>query len=154
MRRILARALGLAGLLALPLLALAARPLGGSAPDPLLAAGIAVAAARRETFSRTLLLLGVLRASLSIDPVLPTLGTFLLLGEGTSLAAGTFFGERAFVPGLAGALSAVVLPALLSVFPEGASPGSLGDLLVSALGTGALAALLSRFAFAPRRRRR
>ncbi|MGH7151941.1 MAG: hypothetical protein ACREIU_14645, partial [Planctomycetota bacterium] len=90
MRSALARAVRLGGLLSLPLLALATRPLGGSAPDPLLAAGIAVAAARRDSFARTLLLLGALRASLSIDPVLPTLGTFLLLGQGTSLAAGTF----------------------------------------------------------------
>ncbi|HET6204364.1 MAG TPA: hypothetical protein VFI25_16345 [Planctomycetota bacterium] len=154
MRRLLFGSLRLAGIVALLLALPAAGPLGASSPDFLLAAAVALAARRRDSFAAGAVLLGGVRASLSVDPVLPTLGGFLLIAEGSSLAAGTFFGERAFVPGLCAAASAILLPLLRCAVPGGTPLAPSGDLLLSACGTGLVAAVLARWVFTAARARR
>jgi hypothetical protein len=78
-----------------------------------------------------------LRASLSLDPVLPTLGFFLLAGEGASIAGATFYGERAALPSLLGFVAGLGAPFARALARGGPALPGTGDLLLSAAGTAA-----------------
>ena len=140
MKRALRLAVAGTALLAIVLFQRAATPLGAAAPDFFLAATLAAPFLRRGSGGVVSLGLGGLRSSLSIDPVLPTLGFFLLAGEGASLMGSTFYGERAVLPSLLGFSAGLLAPLLRSLSPVGPPLPGAAELLLSAAGTAAASA--------------